>query len=347
VTLNANIPLSSKPIGTANALFEATQAANSDKAAKQNRLLRDGQITAVQGQNQEAEQRRLQNSYVNAAIRTKAHLENNDTQGLEQYYTQRIEEINGRGGDPTQTMEALQKLRSGNIDDLVAGSDSVIQAAQQAGLLPGVGSESYSKNFQTALDDKGNLVFIRGTDRGGVNQVQGFVPVDPVQRKVDEQTAIQTQTPKGVAQTQTAEAKAKEQSEKINKAREVKENALRLVRELLADRESTLSNFGRLDQYKPDLAKGDSAVDASRKLNQLEDILTSDNLGIMTGVLSETDLQVIRNISAGGLDRAISDSQALENLRQLEEKFSKDIAESGSHQQPLTDEQLLKKYGIE
>ena len=136
MTLIADIPLSGRPIGTANALFSATQASNQNKAAQQNRLLRDEQITSLQGQNEEAEQRRLQNSYINAAIRTKAHLENNDVEGLERFYAQRIEEISNRGGDPTESVMALEQLRKGNLNDLIAGSDSVIQAAQQAGLLP-------------------------------------------------------------------------------------------------------------------------------------------------------------------------------------------------------------------
>lgn len=61
----------------------------------------------------------------------------------------------------------------------------------------------------------------------------------------------------------------------------------------------------------------DSTSEVENKLNQLRSILTAENLGLMTGVLSETDLKVISDIAGGGLSLKRSDSGLKSELSRL------------------------------
>lgn len=123
-----------------------------------------------------------------------------------------------------------------------------------------------------------------------------------------------------------AQQEAKKQAELENpKAVQMRETGARLVRELLSPEmiESTKKLFGPLQGT--DFARGmtfdPKVLDAKAKLEQLQDIATAENMGIMSGVLSESDLKVIGNIAGGGLVGRQSDEQAITNLEQLGQAF--------------------------
>jgi len=334
--LDHNVLLKAQGAQPVNALFAATQAADQSAQNKINRDLGQEKIKAAQNQNAADEQRREHFSITKGAIDTLGFIENNDVQGLDQYYAARQAEIEARGGNAQDTIEARRILQSGDIGSLKQRATQVVSGAERLGLIKTQGNEnSLSKSFQQGVDEDGNLIFFRGGSRGGVERLDGINPVDPTQRKIEEQNRLQTETPQGIAATQKAEAnareaefKAKEKEDQKTKGRKIKSSALQLINDLLSDREATLSVFGAYDSRTPTLLP--AATDAEAKLEQLADILTSDNLGLMSGVLSETDLKVIANIAGGGLNRKLSDEQALKNLRELQRSFSSEVGESGA-----------------
>lgn len=109
-----------------------------------------------------------------------------------------------------------------------------------------------------------------------------------------------------------------------DKAMRLKNSALTLVTELLKNEEGVRSNFGVYDQYSPNVTE--STRDAANKIQQLRDILTSDNLGIMSGVLSETDLKVIQGISGGFLAEGATEEGVIDGLKKYKESLRGEVA---------------------
>lgn len=109
------------------------------------------------------------------------------------------------------------------------------------------------------------------------------------------------------------------------KAMEITSTALRLVNDLLDPNtiDDTKDLFGKGDSIYPDWARGQAETNKLTSLNQLKDILTAENLGIMSGVLSETDLRVIANIAGGGLARGQGDQRAIDELKRLREALGR------------------------
>ncbi len=73
--------------------------------------------------------------------------------------------------------------------------------------------------------------------------------------------------------------------------------------------DSAIGNFIRMDQGE---------ADAIAMFDLLGDVMTGENLDMMTGVLSESDLQVLRNIGAGlTANRSISEEQMEKALKAM------------------------------
>ena len=90
------------------------------------------------------------------------------------------------------------------------------------------------------------------------------------------------------------------------KGRRVKENALTLAKRILDNKELTavtgsIEGRGQLGDrsYRHDELETNAIID----INNLRDMLTADNLKMMSGVLSETDIKIIANVAGGGLER--------------------------------------------
>lgn len=122
------------------------------------------------------------------------------------------------------------------------------------------------------------------------------------------------------------EAKAAEAQEAA--AKDAQSRALDVVEQLL-DKENidaTKRAFGTVDRLLPTMRQGTANVEA--KLEELESILTAENLDMMTGVLSESDVKMLRQIAAGGLNRKLGDKQAIKNLKQLKASLSRKLGKS-------------------
>ena len=90
------------------------------------------------------------------------------------------------------------------------------------------------------------------------------------------------------------------------KGRRVKENALTLAKRILDNKELTavtgsIQGRGQLGdfRYRNDELETNAIID----INNLRDMLTANNLKMMSGVLSETDIKIIANVAGGGLER--------------------------------------------
>lgn len=115
-----------------------------------------------------------------------------------------------------------------------------------------------------------------------------------------------------------ARLKIEETEETKRKGQGLKSESLRLVNKLLNNADGVRALVGPWDQtWISPTFLGDT-LKAQTDINQLRSILTAENLGIMSGVLSETDVAIIAAIAGGGLDVNGEDEAFLEELGRMQ-----------------------------
>jgi hypothetical protein len=119
--------------------------------------------------------------------------------------------------------------------------------------------------------------------------------------------------------SQAVKEGSEEEKIKRQKASTMKETALGLVNDLLSDPDAVKAITGTFDSKTATVLP--SSAEAQNKIKRLRSILTAENLGLMTGVLSETDLKVIADIAGGGLDLNRADEGMMSELLTLQKKF--------------------------
>lgn len=112
------------------------------------------------------------------------------------------------------------------------------------------------------------------------------------------------------------------------KAMQVKRDALTVVDRLLNNQSGVKANRGGISTFFPNIS--DASVNAEGDLDTLASLLTTENLGLLKGVLSDTDMKILKDIGAGGLKGA--DAQVLQNLQILKQKLS---GQTGADNPPL------------
>lgn len=111
------------------------------------------------------------------------------------------------------------------------------------------------------------------------------------------------------------------------KASQVKDLVKETAKRLLGNKYGLGAQFGVYDRYTPNLT--DAAMDAETDLNQLRSLLTAENLDLMTGVLSESDLKVIANVAGGGIAETATTEGATEAIKRIYESVGGDVSELG------------------
>lgn len=199
-----------------------------------------------------------------------------------------------------------------------------IQADIDAGLItPEVGAAALKKATTIApvFDPITKQMIYAGGDGFLAPQASIQAPVDypvgvkgnPAAEQIFDETIAKN------AATQFIKEGSEENVVKRQKAETMRETALGLVNDLLADPDAVKSITGTYDSKTPTMLP--SSAEAENKIKRLRSILTAENLGLMTGVLSETDLKVIADIAGGGLDQNRTDEGMMEELRTLQKKF--------------------------
>lgn len=153
----------------------------------------------------------------------------------------------------------------------------------------------------------------------------GFNEMTPEQRKEAFGMITSGQSPMQQVELDLKKAQLAEKQSKVaevetqrSKAADLKDEVIRLSTELLND-ENLERNVGALDgsgvgQFFT--LRGESA-DFQNKFNKLKSILTAENLDMMTGVLSETDLKILSDIAGGGLNLKSSEEAFKDELRRM------------------------------
>jgi hypothetical protein len=113
-----------------------------------------------------------------------------------------------------------------------------------------------------------------------------------------------------------------DQQKQAAKRDEVRRTAAGLIGGLLEDKGAVRSVVGGYDAMTPTFFG--SSLEAENKIKRLRSMLTSENLDLMTGILTDTDMQVLREISAGELDQRRDQDAFIRDLETLFNKLSGD-----------------------
>jgi hypothetical protein len=80
--------------------------------------------------------------------------------------------------------------------------------------------------------------------------------------------------------------------------------------------------------------RGDAESEIIADIEEAANILTADNLDIMSGVLSETDIKIIANLAGGALNRKRSEETFVRDVTKLKEKLQGALGVVGGDKLP-------------
>lgn len=155
------------------------------------------------------------------------------------------------------------------------------------------------------------------------------------------------------------DAESRSEESANQKARGVQMRAIDLTTRILANPDtkdvvgsiggSALGTFLNPSNY---LDQGNA--NAIADIEELADILTTENLDLMTGVLSESDIKLLRSVAGGGLDRKRGNQQferdvnrVLETLITAERMSAEDLSSLSDEQFAVYEAAIERKYGNE
>jgi hypothetical protein len=118
--------------------------------------------------------------------------------------------------------------------------------------------------------------------------------------------------------------KLRDKQRQVKKGKVFQKRAVDLLDRILANTETgdvTGSLEGGESMFA-NLLLSDGESQAIADIGEAGDILTADNLDIMTGVLSETDINIIKNLAGGALNRKRGDKAFRDDITELRERLA-------------------------
>lgn len=137
------------------------------------------------------------------------------------------------------------------------------------------------------------------------------------------------------AQQDEINRKNRETEDQFNRGLDIKQKALEATYRLVgnpAAKPGTPEFSGNVDGVKANRGGistifpnvSNEAVDAEADLTTLENLLTTENLGLLKGVLSDTDMKVLASIGSGEIKG--SDKKALGAIRRMQQALRETLA---------------------
>lgn len=229
-----------------------------------------------------------------------------DPANAEAYLDQAAQDVLAVGGQPINIVNdigmfranpqaALQRVRAGYATIDPEGYKSLFGAKPD---------EMKVGRFRQITLPDGSIATL-DTATNAVTPIAEAPPVDLSILPPDMQDAVSKQsveTQRKIVEsfaTPAGAAKSTEVEKQKQKAEEVKGRTSQLVNELLENENGIRAISGFFDELTPNIL-GNSR-NAQAALDELKNMLTVDNLGLMSGVLSETDIKILRDVGASGL----------------------------------------------
>jgi hypothetical protein len=238
----------------------------------------------------------------------------------ENYQSIRVEGIQkglwGEQDAPTDYESAapvIQQIRQQFGSSASATTPAAIQVAEYYRRQDKAGR----KNFNEANRSASSQYLNTGAGFTNPYSANEFIPITP---KAESMPGFKADVVEAETTAKNeADFKSPEATKTRDKALEAKQTALDVTNRLLENVSGVKANRGGVSRLAIFPNVSDSAVNAEADLETLASLLTTENLGLLKGVLSDTDMKVLKDIGAGGLKGA--DAQVLANLATIKKKL--------------------------
>lgn len=91
----------------------------------------------------------------------------------------------------------------------------------------------------------------------------------------------------------------------------------------------------------------DAEAELIADIQEAGNILTADNLSLMSGVLSETDIKILQNLSGGALNRTRTEKRFINDVTELRDRLSASAVTTIDDQQPPVSDIEQKRARLE
>ena len=140
-------------------------------------------------------------------------------------------------------------------------------------------------------------------------------------------------------------AKVRTEQKRLVKAKGFQDRAVELLTSILDNPE--LGDVLGSIEGAIDFRLQDSESELIADIEEAGNILTADNLSLMSGVLSESDIKILKNLAGGGLIRTRSEKRFKSDVQKLKDKLSsKKAIPVGSEANTANKDKLSSKKAI-
>lgn len=141
-------------------------------------------------------------------------------------------------------------------------------------------------------------------------------------------------------------AAEKERQDKINTAQDLQKTALDLASGILSKADLLPEVLGTI-QGRVDFRLNEDEASLINDIDELSNILLSDKLKLMSGTLSESDIQILKDVASGGLNRVSSVDRFTNRLGKIKSAFEgKTTGSKEQDEKKARLEQLRKEVNL-
>lgn len=171
-----------------------------------------------------------------------------------------------------------------------------------------------------------------------------FPNASPAEREQLSAAAASGKTPESGLK---AAEKVRSEQRRLKKAKGFQSRALDLMKGIVSNPQLG-DVLGSIEGSYDTRLFSDAEAELIADIREVGDIMTADNMDLMTGVLSESDIQLLKNLSSGGLNRTRSEKRFLSDVNDMITRLSSQIVKTADDEEKITvdklsDEELFKK----
>ena len=114
--------------------------------------------------------------------------------------------------------------------------------------------------------------------------------------------------------------KVRSEQRRLKKAKGFQDRAVQLLDKILSS--DQVGDVTGSAEGAYDFRFSDDEAEVIADIDEAQNILTADNMDLMTGVLSESDIKLLKNLSSGGLNRRRGKKRFLQDVKQMRDRLS-------------------------
>jgi hypothetical protein len=231
-------------------------------------------------------------------------------------------------GIPAKTEAEVEKAQIPQV--LLEGLDPEISPKVSAAFTAAGGGKDGLKAAQDIID--------KGTEQQ--RRLASPAIISTSFPQASEAETVQLQSAMDAAKTTEAGLKAagkvREDQRRTKKAQGFQTRAIELLDSILGSDE--LDDVLGSVEGAIDFRLQDSEAELIADIEEAGNILTADNLSLMSGVLSESDIKILKNLAGGGLIRTRSENRFRSDVGKIREKLSSELVVTVDEEKALRDQ---------